>query len=197
MKKLVLNLLLAGSTFAIITPSTFAQAATDPKIEWATKVVALQQGPELERLVAQLAESATQELIANWGPKLDANVPKARLKKATDDLNAELAKYGTDSTKLISNQVTKVNTDVLVPAYVERFSLDELKQLAGFFESPAIKKYQQLAPELGSAFVQKLVEASRPDVAARGRQFDDVAVKIVGTTPASPAAATGKTPPKK
>ena len=197
MKKLMLHLLLASSAYASFAPAAYAQTATDPKIEWASKVVALQQGPELDRLVAQLADSASQELIANWGPKLDSNVPKARLKKATDDLNAELTKYGNDTTKLISTQIAKVSTDVLVPAYTERFSLEELKQLAAFFESPAIKKYQSLAPELGNVFVQKLVEASRPDVAARGRQFDVVAAKIVGVAPSNAPASTNKAPLKK
>ncbi len=193
MKKLMLQLLLASTAFA---PLAYAQTAVDPKIEWASKVVALQQGPELERLVAQLADSASQELIANWGPKLDSSVPKARLKKATDDLNAELTKYGDDTIKLINKQISRVSTDVLVPAYTERFSLEELKQLAAFFESPAIKKYQSLAPELGNVFVQKLVEASRADVAARGRQFDDVAVKIVGVSPTAAPAEAGKARPK-
>ncbi|MBC7547529.1 MAG: DUF2059 domain-containing protein [Polaromonas sp.] len=197
MKKLMLQLLLASTACAALAPLAYAQTAVDPKTEWASKVVTLQQGPELERLVAQLADSASQELIANWGPKLDTNVPKARLKKATDDLNAELAKYGVDATKLISKQIARVSTDVLVPAYTERFSLDELKQLAAFFESPAIKKYQSLAPELGNIFVQKLVEASRADVAARGRQFDDVAVKIVGAGSANAPADSGKVRPKK
>jgi hypothetical protein len=197
MKKLMLHLLLAGSACATLVPLAAAQTAADPKIEWATKVVALQQGPELERLVAQLADSASQELIANWGPKLDANVPKARLKKATDELNAELVKYGNDTTKLISNKIAQVSTDVLIPAYMERFSLEELKQLTAFFESPAIKKYQLLAPELGNVFVQKLVEMSRADVAARGRVFDDVAVKIVGAAPSGAPTDAGKARPKK
>ena len=79
-----------------------------------------------------------------------------------------------------------------MPAYADRFSLDELKQLAAFFESPAVKKYQASAPELGNLFVQKLIEASRTEVVARGRQFDDVALKIVGT-----GSAGAKVAPKK
>lgn len=162
------------------------QAQTpDPKTEWATKVVALQQGPELERLVAQLAGSTTQELVANWGPKLEANVPKARQQKASDELNAELKKYSDDTNALITKQVKKVSADVLVPAYTDRFTLDELKQIATFFESPAIKKYQANAPELGNLFVQKLVDATRADVQARAKLFDDAALKIVTPTPAA------------
>ena len=191
MKKVIYALAIAGTAFSVV-----ASAQTvDPKIELATKVVALQQGPELDRLVQQLSGSATQELIASWGPKLEASVPKAKQQKASDDLNVELKKYADDTSKLIGKQVSKVSADTLVPAYAEKFSLEELKQIAAFFESPAIKKYQSTAPELGNIFVQKLIEASRPDVAARAKQFDEVAVKIVGNAPAP--ASPGKAPAKK
>lgn len=183
-------------SLAFCTITVSAQSpSTDNKTEWASRVVALQQGPELDRLVTQLAGSSTQELIATWGPKLEANVPKARQQKASDDLNAELKKYADDAAKVIAKHVGKVSADALVPSYAERFTLEELKQIAGFFESPAIKKYQALAPELGNTFVQKLVDASRVEVLARARQFDDAALKIVGSGP--PAAVNPVAPSKK
>ncbi|MGH8035937.1 MAG: DUF2059 domain-containing protein [Lysobacterales bacterium] len=190
MKKLITTLAIAGFTgLASLACTTALHAQTpDPKIEWAKKVVDLQQGPELDRLVTQLAGSTTQELIANWGPKLEANVPKAKQQKASEDLNAELKKYADDTTQLIAKRVSKVSADVLVPAYAERFTQEELQQIAAFFESPAIKKYQTNAPELGNVFIQKLVEASRADVVARVKQFDDAALKIVGTAPAASGA---------
>ncbi|SFB75048.1 hypothetical protein SAMN05216344_102244 [Polaromonas sp. OV174] len=184
MKKLMTALAIASLGF---TAALHAQTP-DAKTELAKKVVALQQGPELERLVAQLAGSTTQDLIANWGPKLEANVPKAKQQKASEDLNAELKKYATDTTQLIGNQVKKVSTDILVPAYAERFTQEELQQIAMFFESPAIKKYQATAPELGKVFIEKLIEASRPDVLARAKQFDDAALKIVGPDAVAPKA---------
>jgi hypothetical protein len=193
MKKLISTLAIAGLASLACTTGLHAQTP-DPKTEWAKKVVALQQGPELDRLVAQLAGSTTQDLIANWGPKLEANVPKVKQQKASEDLNVELKKYAEDTKQLISKQVSKVSADVLVPAYAERFTVEELKQIAAFFESPAIKKYQATTPQLGNIFVQKLVEASRSDVVARIKRFDDAALKIVGTAPAAPG--TGK-PAKK
>ena len=188
MKKLITTLAIAGITgLAGLACTTALHAQTaDSKTEWAKKVVALQQGPELDRLVAQLAGSTTQELIANWGPKLEASVPKAKQQKASEDLNAELKKYAEDTGQLIGKQVGKVSADVLVPAYAERFTLEELQQIAAFFESPAIKKYQTNAPELGNVFIQKLIEASRADVVARAKQFDDAALKIVGPAAAAP-----------
>ena len=189
------NFLTAIAIAAMACGATTVHAqASDPKTELAKKVVALQQGPELDRLVSQLAGTTAQELIVKWAPKMEANVPKAKQPKASEELNAELKKYADDASQLIGKQVNKVSTESLVPAYAERFTQEELQQLAAFFESPAVKKYQATAPELGNVFVQKLVEASRADVLARAKQFDDVALKIIGTGPAPGA---GKPPAKK
>ena len=138
MKKLIVTLAALAVT-GFSGTAAMAQAA-NAKTELAARVVALQQGPELDRLVVQLAGSTTQQLIANWGPKLEANVPKARREKASEELNAELKNYADDATQVISRQVKKVSSDVLVPAYAERFTQEELQQLATFFESSTIKK---------------------------------------------------------
>jgi hypothetical protein len=196
MKKLLTALAIASLAYS----SAFAQTA-DPKLEWATRVVALQQGPELQRLVAQLADSATQEILQNWGPKLQ-NAPQARQQKAGDELNAELKTYFDDVSKIINAKVVQVSNSALIPAYMERFSVDELKQLAVFFESPVVKKYQAAAPELGNLFVKELIEATRADVVARVRQFDDSASKIVGTsgpnaTPSTSNSSARSKPPAK
>lgn len=173
---------------ASLALSTASLAQTvDPKLEWATKVVALQQGPELNRLVDQLASSTAQDLLQKWGPKLQTNVPKAKLPQITEELNAELQKYSNEVSQLIGSKVGKVSADALIPAYMEKFTLEELQQIAVFFESPAIKKYQASAPELGNIFIQHLVEAARTDVSARATQFDETAAKIIGASAAPKA----------
>ena len=181
MKKLI-----TAFAFTVLAVSALAQIA-DPKLEWATKAVALQQGPELERLVNQLAESSSQDIVRSWGVKLRSDVPKEKVEQTAQSLNAELKKYNDDVLKIISSKVNKASADSLIPAYMARFSLDELKQLVAFFESPAVKKYQAAAPELGNVFVNQLIMETRIDVNARAKQFDDAAVKIAGTTPKAPA----------
>ena len=181
--------LLTSVAFLALTLSGTAQAQTiDPKLEWATKAVALQQGPELERLVSQLAESSSQNIVQSWGVKLRSDVPKDRVEQTAQSLNAELKKYNDDVTKIINGKVNKASADSLIPVYMARFSLDELKQLVAFFESPAVKKYQTAAPELGNVFVNQLIIETRGDVSVRAKQFDDAAAKIVGSAPKAPAA---------
>ena len=187
MKTLLMSL--ATSALALsLSVGSFAQTA-DPKLEWATKAVALQQGPELERLVSQLAESSSQNIVQSWGAKMRSDVAKDKVEQTAQSLNAELKKYNDDVTKIISSKVSKASADSLIPVYMSRFSLDELKQLVAFFESPAVKKYQAAAPELGNVFVNQLIMETRADVNARAKQFDDAAAKIVGATPKVPAAA--------
>lgn len=195
MKKLWMILALTTLSLA---QTAYAQN-TDPKLPWASKVVTLQQGPELDRLLSQLSGSAAQSLIANWEPRLQRNVPKAKQAQVMQDLNTELQQYSGDIKAIINEKVSKVSADVLVPAYIERFSLDELKQIAAFFESPVIKKYQSVAPELGNLFVTQLIESVRPEVTARTEKFDAFALKIIGTEPAptETAPAKRKSPGKK
>jgi hypothetical protein len=193
MKKLLSVIVLTAMAIAV----TAQAQAPDPKLEWATKAVALQQGPELERLVSQLADSASQDVVQSWGVKLRNDVPKEKLDQTAQSLNGELKKYYDDVSKIISNKVNKASADSLIPAYMARFTLDELKQLVAFFESPTVKKYQAAAPELGNVFVNQLIMETRADVSARAKLFDDAAVKIVGAAPKSPAAAPGKPAAKK
>ena len=188
MKKLLTAMATVAVASLAFSTASLAQSA-DPKLEWATRVVALQQGPELQRLVGQLADSATQEILQNWAPKLQSNVPQARQEQAREQLNAALKAYYDDVSKIINGRVIQVSSGALIPAYIERFSLDELKQIATFFESPVIKKYQAAAPELGNVFVKELIDATRNDVTTRVREFDDAAIKIVGTTSAPSASA--------
>ena len=193
MKKLFTALALTALT---ISGAVHAQTA-DPKLEWAIKAVALQQGPELDRLVSQLAESSSQDIVQSWGVKLRSDVPKDKVEQTAQSLNNELKRYNDDVTKIIGSKVNKASADSLIPVYMARFSLDELKQLVAFFESPAVKKYQSAAPELGTIFVNQLIMETRADVSARAKQFDDSAAKIVGAAPKSPAAAASKPAAKK
>ncbi len=182
-----LTIAISASVVSLALPAASQAQTADPKLEWATKVVALQQGPELNRLVEQLANSTAQDLLQKWGPKLQASVPKAKLQQVTEELNAELQKYSNEVSQLIGSKVGKVSADALIPAYMEKFTLAELQQVAAFFESPAIKKYQATAPELGNIFIQQLVEAARGDVSSRATQFDETAAKIIGVNAAPKA----------
>jgi uncharacterized protein len=177
--------ILSIATYAVLfSASGMIYAQTDAKRELATKVASLQQGPEMDRMLQQLARASTEPLVANWAPRLQTMQP-AKQKQVSESLNAELKKFDQDALKIFSGKVSKVSTDNLVGAYMEKFSEDELKQLVSLLEAPVFKKYQSASPELGNLFVQKLIDASRPELEARAKTFDTAAGKLVGTNESS------------
>lgn len=185
--------LTAGASWAQTSP------AADPKLSLATKVVSAQKGPELDRLVEQIANGAAQDLVNKWGAKFENNVAPGQKAKATETLNTELEKFVAEANKIIAAKASQVSSNTLIPAYISRFNQEELQELANFFDSPAVKKYQKLAPELGTEFIQKLVEASRPELLERSKSFETLAEKVIGSdaAQASPKAAkTAKTAKK-
>jgi hypothetical protein len=159
--------------------SALAQA-NDAKRDLALKIVALQQGADMDRMIGQLAASAVQPMVEVWARRVEANIPKSRQEQAGEQLKTELKRYGDDVYKLIQSKLPRVSQDSLVGAYMDSFSEDELRQLLAFFASPVVKKYQSLGPQLGNLVVQKLVEATRPEIQERARQFEAVALKIAG-----------------
>jgi len=193
MNKALTALVLAACTFS----SGIQAQSADPKLEWATRLVALQQGPDLDSLVDQLATSASQDVISSWEPRLELITPPAKQAKVAEQINAEIVKFASDANKIIASKVAQVSGDALVPAYMERFTLDELKQLTAFFESPAVKKYKAATPALVNVFVQKLVETSRTEIQARAKQFDEAAGKLAGPLPAAKPPAAAPTKPVK
>lgn len=181
---------------ALLLANSLAHAQADPKLELAGKVAQLQKGPEMDRLLQQLALASSQPLVSNWGPRVQG-LPESKKKLVSEGLNAELQKFKHDALKVFTARADKIASDSLTPAYAEKFTQDELKQLTALLDSPVYKKYQSLAPELGSVFVQNLIDATKAQLQARAKVFDDAAAKLLGVDIAAPASGTSQKPPSK
>ena len=167
---------------AVLTPAAYAQNKQEQeKKELATRIVNLQKAQDMDALIAQLASTANRAVVETWLPRLD-NMPAARQKAVADQLDVELKKFNDDVVRLIKTRNERISLDVLVPAYSERFTADELKQLVAFLESPVIRKYYAANPHMANLLAQKLVDATRADVQARTKEFDTRAARIVGGT---------------
>lgn len=160
-------------------------AAGDAKRSMAIRMVALQKGaPDMERTAYQLTTSAIQPLVEKWGPKLD-KLPAARQEKAREQLDAELNKLGAAVRKLIEPQMPRSADSVLVQAYLDRFSEEELRFLVSTFESATFRKYQAGAPELGNIWIKDVIDATREDVLKSTAAFEEAAAKILAEKPAA------------
>lgn len=170
----------AAAALAIALTCGAALAQGDAqKQDLANKIVALQQGAEMDQLSAQLTNQAVGPMVAKWGPRLQSEVPESRRKEVTDKLNEELNKFREDTYTIIRGKANQVSSETLGPIYMERFSEEELRQLIAFFDSPVVKKYQAALPEMLNAMIKKLVETVRGDVQTRTAAFDAAAAKLI------------------
>jgi uncharacterized protein len=187
------KMIAACAVFCWASSSIYAQT-TDAKRQLAARAIAAQEGPEMNNMLTQLAGSATQQVMAGWNERVD-KMPAAKQQGAITAIDSELKKFNDDALKLITAQATKARANALLTAYTERFSEDELKQLVALMEAPVFKKYQTVAPELGSAYIKAIVEGTRSDVIERSKVFEAAATKIVDS--AAPAQAAPAAPAKK
>lgn len=177
----------AQATAPAASTAATAPAASDAKRALAVRMVALQKGaPDMERTAFQLTNSAVQPLVEKWGPKLD-KVPAARQEKAREQLDGELNKLASGVRKLIEPQMPKSADAVLLQAYLDRFTEEELRFLVSTFESPTFRKYQSAAPELGNVWIKDVIESTRDDVLKLANAFEEAAAKILGEKPAAGA----------
>ncbi len=105
------------------------------------------------------------------------------------------------------DRAVKLAPTTIGPILEEKMSEDELKQLIGWLESPAAKKYQQIGGELQQAMGQKLVAEAGPLLTPKLQALEQKVRTSLGVPPATgaassapaavPAPKAAATPPKK
>lgn len=189
MKPLVLASLIAASSLV------HAQS-TPAKKELVQRLLAAQQ-PGLEGLSRGLVEQPAAQMLQAAGQALQAEVPSDKREAVGKSIQADVRKYVDDAVPLVRERAIKLAPSTIGVMMEEKFSEDELKQLLAWFESPVNKKYQQFAPEMQSAFVQKLVAEARPDVDPKLKNLEQQVRRSISSAagPAggasAPAGATG------
>ena len=71
---------------------------------------------------------------------------------------------------------------------IGRGKLDELKQLVGWLESPVVRRYQQLTPEIQKGLSEKLVAETRSLVEPKLQALDRSVTGRLGLPPPAKAA---------
>jgi uncharacterized protein len=199
LKKSLLALALASALAAQAqgpaTPAPAATAATPSspaKKELVARILKHQQ-PAIEGIARSLVEQPAMDLMQDAARALPARIPKDKQEAVTKDIQADVKKYLDATVPLVQSQAVKIAPTTLGAAMEEKFSEDELKQLAGILESPVFAKYQRLGDEMQKGFADKLVAETRGTVEPRVRAMEESVAKRlgIGGTPAPGAAPQG------
>lgn len=171
-----------------------APASSPAKKELVAKILQLQQ-PAMEGIARGLLQQPVGNLMQSAGMALQ-QVPADKREAAAKAIETDVRKFVEEATPMLRDRAIKLAPGTVGTMLEERFTEDELKQLAAWMESPVNKKYSQMAPELQSALGQKLVTESRASIEGKLKALEQSVGKHLGL-PQAPAPAASKPAAKK
>jgi hypothetical protein len=192
--------LLAGlsAAFLLVLQATPVLAQAQTKKELVARILTLQQ-PSIEGLARGLAERPALELAAE-ARQFIGKIPEDKREAVVKAIDADLKKYVDEAVPLVRDKAIALSPAVLGAELDTHFNEAELKQLLNWFESPVIKRYNQLVPGIQQALTEKLVAETRTQIEPKVRTLQSAMAKHLGlpapgsAPAASPAPATGASP---
>jgi uncharacterized protein len=154
-----------ATAMAAMALPAHAQAPAPTKKDLAQRVITAQQS-SIEAMGRQLAANTSQQVLETAGAALE-QVPKAKQEATGKAIQDDVKKFYDEIEPLLKATAVKSAPTSLAPLLEEKFSEDELKQVATWLESPAAKKYQSMAGDMQTALTQKLVADSRESVESK------------------------------
>ncbi len=182
-----------------VAGSAQAQAPASPaKKELIARVLKLQQS-DIENAARGLIEQPAMQLGQQAGQALQ-RLPAERRDAVAQDIQADLRKYVDETGPIVRERAIKLAPSTLGTVLDERLSEDELRQIVALLESPTVKKFQALFPDMQRALTEKLVAETRSEVEPRLRALQQSVGQRLGVAPAASASSTAApkaTPPAK
>lgn len=184
MKRLLVVTLLAVSIGA------GAQTSAGKK-EQIAKILQLQQ-PAIEAMSRGMAEQPALVLLQRAGAVMQSRTPPDKREALGKEIQADARKYVDEVLPIIRDRAVKLAPTTVGTLLDERFTEDELKQLAGIIENPVYRKYQQMDGEMTRSLQAKLVAELKSTLEPRFKTLELAVAGRLGipvTAPAAPSSA--------
>lgn len=187
--------LLTSVVCALATPAAHADSNT--KKELIDKLLLLQQ-PAVDAAARNITEQQPMQMAASAQRVIMQNVPEDKREATAQAVDAELKKYVQTAAPVIQASAQKLTKSTMAPALDERFTEDELRKLVAILESPELKKYNSVLPEMTDKLLDKIIVDARPTVdPALNKAAANVRQILQNATGAKAAPASGKNAPAK
>lgn len=172
----------------LVLPVLAAQAQSTPaKKALAARILKVQQ-PGIEGLSRAMAERPAVALMERAGVVLQERVAADKREAVGKEIQADVKKYLDEVVPLVTSRAVKLAPTTVGPFLEEKFTEDELKQIAAFLESPAISKYQQLSGDMQKVLLEKVLADTRGVVDPKVVVLEQTVSKRLGITPPAASA---------
>ena len=147
------------------------------------------QQPGIESMGRNMAERPAVALLDRAGAVLQEKVAADKRDAVGKDIQADVRKYLEEAAPLVANRAVRLAPTTVGPFLEETFTEEELKQIAGFLESPAFNKYQQATGEMQKLLLEKVVADTRGSVEPKLVALEQTVSKRLGIAPSAPSGA--------
>jgi hypothetical protein len=194
-KTVLLALLLAAASTARAqapAPSAPASAAASSpaKKELVQRLLTLQQG-SIEAISRSVVERPVAQLMQRAAQLLQTRVAAEKREATAKSMEADIRQFVNDAVPLLRDRALKIAPATYGSMLEDRFTEDELRQFVTWLESPASKKFQQLGPDMQTAFAQNLGTEANTLLTARLKALEQ---KLSATLGVPSLAAEGARP---
>lgn len=186
-KSTLLAATLAAAAMATTAPALAQGAPSAAKKAQVARILKAQQ-PDIEGIGRLIAEGPALQMMQQAGAALQ-QVPAERREAVGRDIDADLRQYVEGVSPGLREAAVRIAPTTIGPILEEKFSEDELKQLAAMVEAPVYRKYIGVGAELQRAMREKLVADSRADIEPKLRKLGQTVAGRLGLTPAAAASA--------
>jgi uncharacterized protein len=185
---------------AIAAACTSVQAQSTPaKKEAVARILKVQQ-PGIENMARALVQDSVLPLMDAAGAALQQRVAADKREALAKEIQAEARKYVDDTSAIVRERAVRLAPTTVGPMLEEKFTEDELKQLATILESPVLAKFNAAGGDIQRAMLDKVVADTRPQVEPKLRSLEESFARKLGVpsgSAAAPAAGGNKPAPKK
>ncbi|MCH8179302.1 MAG: hypothetical protein IIA02_05910 [Proteobacteria bacterium] len=133
----------------------------------------------LDGLATDITQAPARQLMGQFVQPAMGLVPPDKREAAAQQIDAELQKYQDAAVPLVKSSATKVGPQAVVGVLEDKFSEEELKQLGAMLDSPILKKYQGIIPELQKTLIEKVSNDARPQVDPKLQALQENVRKIL------------------
>ena len=184
LKNTLITLALVSTALAAPAVNAQSAAASAAKKALVTRILKVQQ-PIIEGSGSALAEQPALALIDRASAELESRVPADKRDAVAKEIQGDIKKYMEDAVPFVRDRAVKLAPQTIGVVLEQKFSEDELKQVATFLESAVYNKYQQLGGEMQKSLLEKLLADTRSTVEPKVNALDQAIGKRLGITPAA------------
>ena len=179
---------------AIAAASTTVQAQSTPaKKEAVARILKVQQ-PGIENMARVLVQDSVAPLMDAAGVALQQRVAADKREATAKEIQADLRKYADETTALVKDRAVRLAPTTVGPVLEEKFTEDELKQLATMLESPVLAKFNAAGNDIQRILIEKVVADTRGQVEPRLKALEDTITKRLGIPASAQAPAAAPAP---